>query len=677
LDAPRLKNDLPWVLGISASQHNASVCVLHGDQVCVAIQEERLSGQKRAGFSGAESTLAVPYALNAAGIQASDLDMVVLCTAGYPVADVRNDLSLNPQLRINANHTTIRVIPHHLGHAIGAYALSGFKEAAILVVDGLGSPYSDLTEGERQRVVEEHPLGWEHLSLYEAKGKSLTCLEKHLTTDRHWLKPIGPGMQLFSSFGATYSAVAEQIFANPLEAGKVMGLAPYGVPRFGVSDFYVAAGSAFKFSDSVPQHFQHSDRWPNRKTEYENLAASVQLALQQAILSLADRLKRLSGAQYLCYAGGVALNCTTNELLYQSGLFTDIFIMPAAEDSGVAIGAAYHGLWSFSQDPVRPSRFNSDGLGRTYSEADIRTAVESTSGIFKVKRFPDSASLYEEATERLINGEVCAWFDGSSELGPRALGQRSLLADPRKISTKTRVNDQIKKRESFRPLAPAIMEERVAEWFDVPAGTTSPFMLRNWKSLESKLPLIPAVVHVDGTARVQTVKRCINPRFYQLLETFANRTNVPILLNTSFNGPGEPIVETPSDALWSFVALGVDYLLLGEFLITLDERWSSLLDLVPTFSVNNISCSLRVIDGKLETNPTAHFLTANISTPWGTKHLLIPKQRAQILREIDGKRTGWQLLERLGSDGPGLDHDTLVRELSSLRRTHVISFGSP
>jgi carbamoyltransferase len=676
--ARKRNSELPWVLGISASHHNAGVCILHGEQVCVAIQEERLSGYKRAGFSAADPTLSVPYALNAAGITASDLDMVVLCTAGYSASDVRNDLTLNSQLRVIANGTPYKVIPHHLGHAIGVYALSGFSEAAILVADGLGSPYSDLADDERLSVVEPHPDGWEHLSLYHARDKSIRCLEKHLTDDQHWLRSTGPGMPLFSSFGGMYSAVAQQIFGNPLEAGKVMGLAPYGVSRFGPSDFFIGSQQAFSFKDIVPKHFPYSDRWPSRKQEYEDLAASVQEALQEAILNLADRLKRLTGARFLCYAGGIALNCTTNEMLYRAASFSDIFILPAAEDSGVAIGAAYYGLWNLIDTPIHPPRLISDGFGSPYSELDLRRAIEPHSGIFSAQQQSDATDLCGETATRLARGEICAWFDGPSELGPRALGQRSILADPRALATKTHINDHIKKRESFRPLAPVVLEEYVSDWFDIPSGTSSPFMLRNWMVLTDKAPLIPAVIHVDQTARVQTVNRTVNPRMYALLEAFERITKVPILLNTSFNGPGEPIVETPEDALWSFLGMEIDFLVLGNFLITLDRAWSSLLDLVPYVVVDSASCSLKVAGGRLATTPTLHsLLTLNVSTPWGNKRQSISGRGARILHQIDGESTGWQLVQHLVSMDPQWDRRIVAGELCALRRNHILSFRMP
>lgn len=671
----RSTNDLPWVLGISASHHNASVCLLHGEQVCVAIQEERLTGYKRAGFSAADSTLAVPYALNGAGIKASDLDLVVLCTAGYRASDVRNDLSLNSQLRVVANRTPYKVIPHHLGHAIGVYALSGFSESAILIVDGMGSPYSDLPDDERRSVVEDRPNGWEHLSLYEAKERSVRIVEKHLTDDQHWLRSNGSGMPLFSSFGAMYSAVAHQVFGNALEAGKVMGLAPYGVPQFNPQDFYIAKHRGFIFRDVVPNRFTHSDRWPCHKKEYEDLAASVQQTLQQAILDLAHRSKRLTGSPFLCYAGGVALNCSINELLYRSALFSDIFILPAAEDSGVAIGAAYYGLWSLIERTVGPARLTSDGLGRSYTESDIRSAIEPYSDVFRVQPHSNLTALCQETATRLIDGKVCGWFDGRAELGPRALGQRSILADPRDASTKIRINDVIKKREFFRPLAPVILEEHVADWFDVPAMTSSPFMLRNWLVLPEKAPLIPAVIHVDGTARVQTVNRHVNARLYELLAVFARITGIPMLLNTSFNGPGEPITETPLDALWSLIGMELDFLVIGNFLITLDQQWSSLLDLIPYLVADSASCNLNIIDGRLETTSALKGTAIiNSSTPWGAMRYPISSRTAQIIYEIDGKRTASQLLERLRVADPHITAGTMVRELCSLRRHHIILF---
>lgn len=669
-----LKNALPWIMGISASHHNAAVCLLSGNQIYVAIQEERLTGSKRAGFTAAGFINAIPYCLDAARITPRDLDLVVISTAGYPADHIENDITLNRQLRVISNDIQYMYIPHHLAHAISVYALSGLSSAAILVIDGLGSPYTDLTEGERRAVVERRPSGWEYASLYQATGRVIKCLEKHLTPDRNWLSANGSGMPYFNSFGAMYSAVSAQIFGSSLESGKVMGLAPYGACMYRPEDFYIGQGKTFIFRDTVSNAFPYSQRWPLNKEIYQNLAASVQEALQQAVLELATRLKQYTGVRSLCYAGGVALNCTTNELLHQSGLFDDILMIPASEDSGVAIGAAYHGSWELSGEHRRVPRISRDGLGVTYSETDIHLLADRYPGVFTVTHFEPEAFLGEVA-KRLAAGEICGWFDGPSEIGPRALGRRSILADPRKLSTKVKLNDEIKGRESFRPLAPVIMEDKVGEWFHVQGSKTSPFMLRTWKVIQSKAESVPAVVHVDGTARVQTVNSYVEPRMFTLLKEFESITNIPMLLNTSFNAAGEPIVETPVDALWSFVGLGLDCLAINNCIVVLNTKLRSLLDLIPYISAESLQSIMPVVDGKA-TQLQFHddMLIIRVPSGWGIRVYSLSRVESTVVHLVDGESDGIILMGRLREQRVNFDEKTLQRALIAMRRKGIISF---
>lgn len=539
-------NREPWILGISAS-HNGSACLLKGDEIVVAIQEERLSRFKRHRIRGAGPSKAVAYCLDYARISPSDLSLVVLSVQGQLRDDV-HDIRQDPLLNVRAHKLPTLTIPHHYGHAFSAFATSGFKDAAVLVVDGTGSPVRDLTRDELQVLDGAGDHGWETISLFHASGTRIVPLEKHVID--LWLT-MREGMPFFGSLGGMFSATAQQIFGETTEAGKVMGLAPYGQPEFPASDFFDIANGRFHFKDTVPLHFRHHERWPYCRSEYEALAGSVQSALEVALLYLAQHLRELSGSENLCYAGGVALNSVANERLIRESGFKNVYIIPAAEDSGVAIGAAYYGLWQLThENSLRP--LVHDAPGRTYSSADVSNAIHDV-------RVVNSTDILSDAVDLLCDQKIIGWFDRGSELGPRALGQRSILCDPRRPDAKETLNRRVKMREPFRPFAPAVLLEEASNWFDFGDTTPeSPFMLRVVPVKTERKDEVPAIVHVDGTGRVQTLTQQNNGRFYDLVKKFYERTGVPMLLNTSFNRMGEPIVETPADAIACLLNTGLD-----------------------------------------------------------------------------------------------------------------------
>jgi len=685
----------PWVLGISAS-HNGGACLLHGDDIVVAVQEERLVRDKRARTRGACNPLSVRYCLDAAGIEPRELDMVVLCAA-QSNRSAANDLQSNRFLRPQEHGIRTLSIPHHLGHAAGAFATSGFSAAAILIVDGMGSPQADLTPEEIDVVVGSPVCGHETISLYRACGSTLTPLAKHLVDHGNWMTPApnGTGMQRFGSLGGMYGAVAEQIFGDPLDgAGKVMGLAPFGKPTLAVAEFLEVDGDRFRFKDGVPQQFQSEARWPECEEQYNDLAASVQQALEDALLLLAKRLRTLSGERRLCYAGGVALNSVANERLVKAGIFDEIFFMPAAEDSGTAIGAAYFGLWQL-RSAHRPRPPRPDALGRTYLSSEIASALERTPGV--VARA--TPSIAAEAAELLAAGGTLGWFQGGAELGPRALGQRSILADARRVETKDRLNASIKFREAFRPFAPAILQEEVSAWFDVEAAFDSPYMLRVCRFREEVTALVPAVIHADGTGRVQTVRREANPLFHELLECFKARTGVPLLLNTSFNIAGDPIVETPRDALWTLLSSALDAVAIGEFMVTKAPGIRTLMDLTATLVAESAAVHPTVDGPPINPHqklPCAFvedalswmqdeigslgmpYVTFRVPAHSGWVMHVYPAGVTQVTQLMDGTRNGWQILQQLQTRA---DASITVRQLESLLRTFamagIASFAKP
>ena len=545
-------NEQPWILGISAS-HNGSACLLKGDKIFVAVQEERLSRSKRHRIRGADPALALDYCLQYAGIEPRDLSLAVICIQGR-AEEASQDIRLNPYLSVLSNAIPTIVIPHHFGHALSAFATSGFSEAAVLVVDGAGSPYTDLTREEKLVINNGAHDAWETISLYAASGTTMVPLEKHLVDQGRWFAMYDKGLPDFGSLGGMYSAVAQQIFGDPMEAGKVMGLAPYGTPDIPTSAFFDIDKARFQFNSRLASSFDHDERWPLRKNEYAVLASSVQQALEDALLYLVQQLRRQCPSENLCYAGGVALNSVANERIIRESGFKNVYIMPAAEDSGPAVGAAYYGLWQLTGVNSQ-TKLEYDACGRTYSGAEISAAIECVEAL-KVTKPKD---IVDEAVELLCEGKILGWFDGGSELGPRALGQRSIVCDPRRAEAKEWLNLKVKRREAFRPFAPVILLEEADKWFELlPHQTDSPFMLRVARFRSERQHEVPAVVHVDQTGRLQTVTHAVNGRFYELVRRFFEKTGVPILLNTSFNVMGEPIVETPAHALACLLGSGLD-----------------------------------------------------------------------------------------------------------------------
>jgi carbamoyltransferase len=692
----------PWVMGI-ASSHNGAVCLLHGDEIVVAIQEERLLRLKRAWHQGARRSLAIQYCLDFAGLAPADLSMVVL-TASRFNEHPSEDLTLNPALQPVYNSVRTMVVGHHMAHAIGALATSGFTDAAVLVVDGCGSAWCDLSKAERQ-VVDIRQLARyasptrgplrEIISLYVAHDTVVEPIEKQMGSEDERPKP---GMHRFWSLGFMYEAAGQQIFGNGLDgAGKTMGLAPYGVPVIPARDFYTITDGTFEFLDTVPDRYLHDDRWPLRRVEYQNLAASTQRALEDALFVLLVRLQCLSGARRLCYAGGVALNSVANRFLVEEGGFDDVFIMPASEDSGTAIGAAYFGLWQLTGRNTH-RRLAHDAVGRRYDTDEIERAIERCPAV----RVAATADVLDSAVDMLCDGKILGWFQGRSELGPRALGQRSIICDPRRPDVKHVLNSTVKFREDFRPFAPVIPLDQLTAWFETPRTIESPFMLRVLPFRPEVRELVPGVVHVDGTGRVQTLTPEANGRFYQLVDRFYQKTGCPVLLNTSFNVAGEPIVETPDDALSCLLLTGLAACVLEEWLVTKDDTWRSPLDLVPRLTVDRVSFEYRSgsdwsanraatdvrlrffmsihleaqtdLDG-LFGGRAQHLLRIVTKTRWGAVMHVTNGEVFEVLRRIDGQRNGWQLLQMLRTDLQiSVEERAFTRTLATLRRAGIISW---
>lgn len=437
-------------------------------------------------------------------------------------------------------------LDHHLCHAASAFLVSPFERAAVLVADGASEAHTTLLavgEGRQIHVLQRTPLP--------------------------------------HSLGQFYAAMTAYLgFTPDQDEYIVMGLAAYGEPRFAdvlrrrvlrlepdgqfsldtrLLDFHLARVGLFA---PELERLLGSHRKPGEeiRQQHRDVAASAQLVLEDALLHLGRHLKRLTGADNLCLAGGVAFNCVANSRLKDELGFRQVFVQPAAGDAGAALGAA---LWlanrrdeAFRREPMVHAY-----LGPSFSEEHCRRAL-ARAGL-SGQRLSDDA-LSKRMADELANGRLVFWFQDRMEWGPRALGNRSLLADPRREDMRELINAKVKFREPFRPFAPAVLEECAADYFD--AAGPSPFMQYTFRVRPAAKGVLPAVTHVDGTARIQTVDRQSNPKFRLLLEAFGRKTGVPVLLNTSFN-VREPIVCTPEEAIRCFLRTQVDWLVLGNLLV--------------------------------------------------------------------------------------------------------------
>lgn len=660
----------PWILGINTSHHNGSMCLLKGTQIIVAIQEERLTRNKRDALRKPRP-LALNYCLEYAGISESDLALIVGC-------GLASQQKAAEQIREMNLGTPVITISHHLAHAIGGFATSGFSEAAILVVDGAGSADNDLDENELRIVkrasVPNHFRWLEIISLYRASSTDtdIVCLEKHLGD---WLAKVPDQiMPRFGSLGSLYDAAAEVIFRDYTSVGKVMGLAPFGEAKIQRCEFFNINDGHFIFRNIGAERFTSLEPWPMNQPEHKILAASVQSALEEALIYLVRHLKKLCPSDNLVYSGGVALNSVANERIVRESGFQSVYFMPASEDSGNAIGAAYYGLWKLSKQNIG-KQLAQDALGKEYSSSEINAAIIRTPAVSVCQ----SSNLISTAADLLAEGKIVGWFQGRSEMGPRALGQRSILCDPRRSNGKDYLNSKVKYREAFRPFAPVILLEEVNNWFEMDGvNSDCPFMLRVCQFRDDKKSLVPAVVHVDGTGRVQTVNKAKNGKYYDLVHAFFKKTGVPILLNTSFNVMGEPIVETPDDALWGLLYTGIDYCFLEDQIVTKEESYCSILDLYPYISALGYEFMTPVFGEQFKVNSldNSESILFFVKNQWGNFKSIVDYKLFPLLKLVDGTKTGWELLDKLENDKGELNEMSFIQMLGLLRRRSILNFRS-
>ena len=578
------------ILGINAYHGNASAAVVCDGRLVAAVEEERFNRVKYAAGFPAQ---AIRYCLKEAGLKLEEIDHVAVPRNPYARLGTKLFYALRMpsfargRAKVLAKFTGVREalaaafdsdpktiaaefhrVEHHQAHLASAFFVSPFERTALLSADGLGDFASTMWgSGSGNRMDIADAIAFPHsLGLY------YTAVTQYLG---------------FLKFGDEY---------------KVMGLAAYGEPErleaFRDIVRFDASGSRNGFRLGLDYFVHHrtgpemswaeADKTPTLgklfsaemsrrlgaargaeeplEQRHRNLAASLQARLEEVYLGMLGKLAKATGLKSICLAGGVAFNCVANGKIFESTPFEQVFVQPAAGDGGLAVGAAYY-VWH--QKLGKPRSFVMDHAywGPNFSAAEIRAAIEA-SGIeregYSVTELAEQ-ELARRAAAIIVDGKILGWFQGRAEWGPRALGNRSIVADPRRADMKDILNRRIKHREIFRPFAPSILAEATGEWFA--KSHPSPFMTLAYAVRPEKRALIPAPTHVDGTGRLQTVTKEANPRYHALISAFRDLTGVPVVLNTSFND-NEPIVCRPEEAIDCFLRTKMDALVLGDFLVT-------------------------------------------------------------------------------------------------------------
>jgi carbamoyltransferase len=543
----------PFDLPLAFTHDGAAVLVADG-RVVAAAEEERFNRIKHSNKFPADS---IRFCLEAAGARLADVDRIAFyATERYCDALLdelyagRSDVTQRPkapavlrellrqELGAAVDPARITFARHHLAHAVSAHAMSGFDESLVLAIDGYGDGLSGIVA--------------------LARGDAVTAVEHFPQRD---------------SLGVFYLEVIHLIGYAEFDEYKVMGLAPYGDPatyRELLAQFYALLPQGGYRVDSERVERALRERIAVRAKgepftdQHRDLAAALQEALERIVFHVLRHRRRHLGMRNLCLAGGVALNSTMNGKILASGLFDDVFVQPAAHDAGCALGAALMASHELGR-PAPRERLAHVYWGRALGDdADVERELAAWSAFIECERSDDVA---RDAAALIAAGEVIGWVQGRSEFGPRALGNRSILADPRPAANKARINRMVKKREAYRPFAPSVLEADAREYFELPPHATSlPFMIFVVGVRPDKRALLGAVTHVDGTARVQTVARDANPAFWSLINAFKELTGVPVVLNTSFNNNAEPIVDSLRDAVVCFLTTGLDRLVAGPFI---------------------------------------------------------------------------------------------------------------
>jgi len=549
-------HDAPRILGVNRTQ-DASLCLMQGSRVLCAVQKERLTRHKH--HWGRLDDFRRVYAPRLPALD-SPIDVLVECYSSD--AEIEHLDAYLQELRdtlVFASDCRRARISHHVAHLYSVFHPSPFDEAAVMIIDGQGSPVSEFTE--QWSGAKNLPGDWREVSsFYRADRRHVECLGKQVW-DRDEQRLVGLGM--------FYFLLTQAIFPGEGNEGKVMGLAPHGNPNaLGLPPLEVDGAQVKippKWVEIVRERkrFRYDGGDKARFADITNLAAAGQRSFEDALLQVARWLHEQTGAENLCFAGGTALNCSANDRLLRETPFRRVFIPPAPSDAGTSLGCAVYGLLELLGKPC-DYRWENDFLGPPPRLADIESALHHADDLI-VERIDQSHALCTRVVDLLCTARVVALYQGRSEFGPRALGHRSILGDPRHGFVRDWINARIKEREWFRPLAPVVLLERAGDFFDI--RRPSPFMQFAAPVHPHAAGTIPAVTHVDCTARLQTVSEQDDPLLRSLLQEFNRRTGVPVVLNTSFNRKEEPIVETPAEALDSFRRTPIHALAMPPYLI--------------------------------------------------------------------------------------------------------------
>jgi len=622
---------------IGFMNHDAAAVLMKDGEVLAAIEEERVSRIKH---SNCFPVNAIRWCLETAGYEWSSIDRIAT-NMSAATADTQelsefwwdpNRVSLsNGSARLNRLfmrafgvdvQDRLRFCPHHLAHAWSTYLPSGFDHSLIVSLDGDGDDTSGMVL-----------LG---------RGNSIKKIRDY---------------EINQSLGHFYSQFIRLMGYSRFDEYKVMGLAPYGDPkrhsalmerlyRLLPEGDYRIAGQTELMSRLHAAGLLAQAR---RKGEpfsplHMDLAAALQSTLEKITTHIVRHFRTATSETNLCLAGGVAHNCTMNGKLLGSGIFDSVFVQPAAHDAGGALGAAWWATWSEKAGMVRP-RMRHLYFGTDVGKESVRSELEKWKEFVDYQEVPDVAT---HAAQLLAKGEIIGWAQGRSEFGPRALGNRSILADARPAANKEIINDIVKKREAYRPFAPAVLRENASEYFDIPGRQNElPFMIFVVGVKEHARKLLGAVTHVDGTARVQTVSQESNPLFWKLIREFGRITGVPVVLNTSFNCNAEPIVDTANDAVCCFLTTQLKYLVVDRFIVVKKELGSG------NPACLNLCLDLadyrKLVRKKVFGSDKYSFHIESVKSRFfGPRDVPISEKLFQILLQSDGGKSIGSILSELG-----------------------------
>ena len=551
------------VLGFSVG-HDKGAVIIENGKVVVGITQERLTRIKHDGAyqGGIVPFESINYCLNALSITHRDIDYYVYSTTEIEDTVYRQFFNRYSGLKQEILH----FIPHHLAHAYSTFFSSGLEESAVVVADASGSILNFKNKlnlwYEKNRDGLDTNEDWtEGISIYNFSRKEYSEVYKK------WIKyPVKIDTNEGTSLGMMYSTGSRQLIYEPdsqtWPAGKLMGLASYANQDI--------VDEAPQFVEEVEDDILISNNTIYPRVSWESdfyskacVAGIYQREQERASMILANMAKKFTDSKNICVAGGSFLNCNSNEKILNSGLFENCYFLPPSDDSGIPLGCAWFAYQKITD--IEDTNMLSPYLGKTYSKGDIFEALNNHPDLLYTE-YNNLEDLIENVNYYLTQNRVIGWFQGGSEIGPRALGNRSILASPIHSWMTGHINGDIKHREWYRPFAPAVLFEHQEDVFE--SSVYSPYMLVTTTVKEEWRSKVPAITHIDNSARHQSVTMDNNPRFYSLISKFYEKTGIPVLLNTSFNGPHEPIVETPMEAINTFLSNKLDVLVINNIVIT-------------------------------------------------------------------------------------------------------------